>query len=162
MRPLLRIVLNPVVIISALALGIFLTVALLAALWLSKPEQIDQGASTAVVEIIRVPTATPTSTPVPEAVVPTETLLSSTAEPGIIRVGGYVEVTGTGGAGLRIRQNPGLSQGVLFLADEGEVLYVMEGPQSLDGYDWWRLQNPADESRGGWAVADYLRDVPAP
>jgi hypothetical protein len=82
---------------------------------------------------------------------------SQTQVPELIVIGSNVEVHGTGGAGLRVRQNPGLSQRVLFLADENEVFLVNDGPIEMDGYTWWYLVSPSDATRVGWGVADYLK-----
>jgi hypothetical protein len=82
--------------------------------------------------------------------------------PGLIAIGVNVEVQGTGGAGLRIRQSPGLSQRVLFLANENEVFLVNDGPTEIDGYTWWYLVSPSDATRVGWGVADYLKVVAVP
>ena len=57
-------------------------------------------------------------------------------------------VTGTGGDGLRVRPEAGLSQGVRFLAGEGEMFQVQDGPVEIDGYTWWYLVKSEDTSRG--------------
>ncbi len=77
-----------------------------------------------------------------------------------LAVGVQVQVQGTGGDGLRVRVAPGLDAQVRFLAQEGEVFQVVQGPQEADGYRWWRLVSPRDPARAGWAVADYLRPLP--
>jgi len=162
MRSLFKAFLNPVVILSSLGLGLFLTAALLVTLWFSRPGETGRGASTAVVNIIRVPTSTATAKPAEEVEAPISTVPSATFEPGVIQTGGWVEVTGTEGAGLRVRENPGLSQGVLFLANEREIFQILAGPEEIDGYSWWQLISPDDETRAGWAVANYLRGVVPP
>ncbi len=77
-------------------------------------------------------------------------------------MGAYVQITGTAGAGLRFRETPGLQAPVLLLGAEAEVFRVEEGPQEADGYVWWYLVGPYDETRRGWAVANYLETVQAP
>jgi hypothetical protein len=36
---------------------------------------------------------------------------------------------------------------------------VVGGPVELDGYVWWQLNAPYDESRQGWAAQDYLNII---
>ena len=68
----------------------------------------------------------------------------------------FVKIEGTGGVGLRIRREPGTDTEVVFLADESEVFIVIGGPVEKDGILWWQLSTPYDESRSGWASADFL------
>jgi len=51
---------------------------------------------------------------------------------------------------------------VRFLAIDGEVFQVMDGPVELDGYTWWLLQAPYDPNVQGWAVADFMIVVQNP
>lgn len=71
----------------------------------------------------------------------------------------YVQITGTGGNGLRLRANPGTDAQVNFVAAESEVFKVIGGPQTLGDYEWWQLVAPYDESRTGWAAGDYLTAI---
>jgi hypothetical protein len=73
-----------------------------------------------------------------------------------IRVGVYVQITGTGGSGLNIRSDPQLSSAQNFIANDSEVFLVIGGPVSQDSYTWWQLSAPYDQSRQGWAVDTYL------
>jgi len=73
--------------------------------------------------------------------------------------GVLVSVSGTEGEGLRLRNQPGLSSTVAFLAMENEVLEIGAGPREQDGYVWWYLFNPYDTNKAGWAVANYLRVI---
>ncbi len=77
-------------------------------------------------------------------------------------MGAYVQITGTGGDGLRVRAEAGLKGAVRFIALEAEVFQVTDGPQEADGYTWWYLVAPADESRQGWAASNYLTVVQSP
>lgn len=77
-------------------------------------------------------------------------------DPGTLRVGMTVRVSGTGGDGLRLRREPGTSTTPIFLGAENEVFVIKSGPESVDGYTWWYLEAPYDETRAGWAVANYL------
>jgi hypothetical protein len=72
-----------------------------------------------------------------------------------------VEVFGTEGEGVRMREGPSLQATVRFVALESEVFEVIEGPVPADGYIWWRLSNPYDPTKGGWAVGQFLRSIDA-
>jgi hypothetical protein len=73
-----------------------------------------------------------------------------------------VQITGTNGEGLRIRSEPGLNSNPVFLGFDSEVFIVQDGPRSVDGYTWWYLVTPLDQSRAGWAAADFLTYIPPP
>jgi hypothetical protein len=110
------------------------------------------------------PTSTATPTPLPTATpLPTLTLtptLAPTATPTPapqIATGGTVVVQGTGGEKLRMRAAPGISFDLVASLDDGTRLKVLEGPQTADGYTWWRLQTSAGTV--GWAAADWLAPV---
>lgn len=110
------------------------------------------------------PTRAPSATPTAAADEPTPVPGTPTPDPSAghgIAVGDLVEVYGTGGDGLRIRAGAGLSARVHFLALENEVLRVRGGPEEADGRVWWFVANPNDESKSGWAVAEYLRRIGA-
>jgi hypothetical protein len=106
---------------------------------------------------------------IPAASIPTlETNLlvitpTSTLPPQIevngVAVQRFVKIEGTGGVGLRIRREPGTETEVVFLAGESEVFLVIDGPVEKDGILWWKLSTPYDESRYGWASADYLTAI---
>ncbi|MFO3796296.1 MAG: SH3 domain-containing protein [Anaerolineales bacterium] len=112
----------------------------------------------AVLTILPAPTYTPTPIPV-AAVTPTASELPNGQ--GIV-IGAYVQITGTGGQGLRLRAAPGLDAALLFLGYDAEVYQVRDGPRQADGYTWWYLVAPYDEQRAGWAAADYLTLVAPP
>ena len=76
--------------------------------------------------------------------------------------GNYVQISGTEGQGLRIRAAPGLDGEFVFLGFDSEVFVIRDGPREVDGYVWWYLVAPYDETRAGWAAADFLTFIPAP
>jgi hypothetical protein len=71
----------------------------------------------------------------------------------------YVQISGTGGSGLNIRNSPELSSSSNFIAGESEVFRVIGGPVSQDEYIWWQLLASYDETRQGWAVENYLHVI---
>jgi hypothetical protein len=108
---------------------------------------------TAVIAIIPAPTSTPTLDP---NLVPIQTQGAPHESIDGIRVGIFVQITGTGNGGLRFRSSPGTSNDTLFIASESEVFEVKDGPITKDDFLWWYLSAPYDTSRSGWAVAQYL------
>jgi len=68
----------------------------------------------------------------------------------------------TGTDGLRIRSAPGLNTETVFRGEESEAFLVKDGPQTVDGYTWWYVVAPYDDTRAGWAAAEFLAVVPPP
>jgi hypothetical protein len=137
----------------AIGAGLF-TAVLLAAIYLRPAPASGQNA-TALLTVISAPTSTPqpvatliqTPTPTPGG---PETMIGGAG------VGTYVQISGTGGDGLRLRQEPGIEADILFMGYEAEVFKVTDGPKNQDGYVWWYLTAPYDTNRSGWAAANYL------
>jgi hypothetical protein len=106
------------------------------------------------------PTATVSLLTPTAAVTPTSTVVltvdapPATTSPSEIRPGALVVVTGTGGAGLRLRELATTDAQVVAMAREGTVLTVLEGPEDADGYTWWKVRTPDGEE--GWGAADWL------
>jgi len=130
-------------------------------LWPARPATAGQPTAVLTVVPAPTPTATPRPSPTPPALTPTP-MAPPPPLPGQIGVGVFVQVRGTGGDGLRVRQQPGLDATPLFLAREDEVFQVVAGPEIADGYTWWHLQAPYDARRSGWAVSNYLAVLPTP
>lgn len=140
--------------VATTALLMFVTVIAILAVRSSPP---SSGVPTAALYVIPAPTYTlpaPTAAPLPTPE-PTNAV-PPPPPPGVIAVGSYVQVTGTGAVGLRLRSNPGLDSATEFLGIDSEVFKITAGPQEADGYTWWRLESPSDAQRKGWAVANYL------
>jgi hypothetical protein len=106
-----------------------------------------------------IPASTATSSAPPT---PTIDPFAPSPTPTGLAVGNYAQITGTEGQGLRIRTKPGLDGEFVFLGYDSEVFIVKDGPQTVDGYTWWYLAAPYDETRAGWAAADFLTFIPAP
>ena len=149
---------NKWVILGALALAALLTLITAISIGLTATRQSTEvGFAPADLTVIAAPTST-SSAP------PTATIdpFAPTAVSTGIVIGNYVQITGTNGEGLRIRSDPGLDGEFKFLGYDSEVFIVQEGPRELDGFVWWYLVAPYDETRNGWAAADFLTYVPAP
>ncbi len=136
--------------------GCLLLITLIAIGWKRPPLSGGQGFVPADLTVIAAPTATvnPTATATPSG--------TTTPPPGQIGIGGYVQISGTEGAGLRIHSAPGLNTDTVFRGEEAETFQVTDGPQQADGYTWWRIVAPYDSTRAGWAASDFLAVVPSP
>jgi hypothetical protein len=115
------------------------------------------GFAPADLTVIPAPTGTSSAPPTP-----TIDPFASPTPPAGIAIGNYVQISGTEGQGLRIRSDPGLGGAFKFLAYDAEVFLVQDGPREVDGYTWWYLVAPYDQTRVGWAAADFLTYIPEP
>ena len=149
---------NKWVILGALLLTGFLLLITALSIGLTAAHQAsDVGFAPADVTMIPASTSTSSAPPTP-----TIDPFASPTSPAGIAIGNYAQITGTEGQGLRIRKAPGLDGEFEFLAYDSEVFVVQDGPRDVDGYVWWYLVAPYDDSRVGWAAADFLSYVPAP
>lgn len=148
---------NPVTLITGIILLAGMVLVGLAVLFLGRDLQ-PMTVTTPEITKIAAPTLTPVSTAQPPTPTPTATSIFFLPE-GVIGVGAYVQVTGTGGAGLRMRAEPGLAGEVNFTALDAEVFLVIDGPVEADGYTWWLLEAPYDASRSGWSAGDFLTPI---
>lgn len=141
----------------AVASGIFLLIVVLGLGFVTRNHSEQLAQATAVMNIISAPTLTqsfPTSQPElspPEGGTTQENPIGED-----IVLDAYVQITGTGGDGLRFRNSASLNGQVKFIASEAEIFIVKDGPVDADGYIWWYLVGPFDEARNGWAVSNYL------
>ncbi|MFZ5821386.1 MAG: hypothetical protein ACOYYJ_15935 [Chloroflexota bacterium] len=149
------------VIVGAVTIaGILLIITLASIGWVHPASNRDLGFVPADLTVIPAPTSTLNVTPTTTL----DPLLAGTPTllPDVIGIGGYVQITGTDGDGLRLRASPGLTGEPVFLGYDEEVFEVRDGPQDADGYTWWYLAAPYDETRAGWAAADFLSPIPSP
>lgn len=152
--------LNRWVILGSLTLaGILIIITLIIIGWTTPRVSPDVGFAPADLTMIPAPTHTPLISPVPTF---DPALVTPTLPPNTIGISGYVQISGTGGDGLRIRSSAGLNSNTVFRGEEAEVFVVRDGPQEVDGHIWWYLVAPYDETRAGWAAADFLAVVPSP
>jgi hypothetical protein len=137
---------GPLLLITAIAIGLT-----------SARQTSNIGFVPADVTVIPAPTGTSGAPPTP-----TIDPFATPTSPAGVAIGNYVQISGTEGQGLRIRAEPGLGGEFQFLAYDSEVFVVQDGPREVDGYVWWYLVAPYDETRVGWAAADFLSYVPEP
>lgn len=157
----MRKYINIKVLFSAILVAILIFGAMAALVWSSKPSGRKSGSVTAIVNIV------PAASWTPVFVLPTQVTTATSTQgtslpPGVIGIGSYVQVMGTGGKGLRLRVEPNLEAEVRLLGADDEIFEVQEGPQQSGGYTWWYLVGPYDEARHGWAVEDFLIVVQNP
>ena len=162
LRPLRNLV-TIKVLIGAFIFGVVVFAVLLWVLWSSKTNAIGQIPATAILKIIEAPTqafpmnvltSTPTLVPIGSQQTP--------APSGDITIGNYVQVSGTGGDGLRLHNTASVSSKVNYIANDSKVFVVKDGPINADGYVWWELVDPDTGNAVGWGVADYLKVVQNP
>lgn len=108
-------------------------------------------------ELIVIPAATPTEIVLIKTAEPTPTSTDNVGGP--FTIGMYVQIAGTGGVGLYIREAPGVKSPARFLGMDSEVFQVKDGARQADGLLWYLLEAPYDVNRSGWAAADYLNLV---
>jgi len=152
---------NIKVVLGALGIAGLLIIITVASIGWTKPDPAREfGFAPADLTVIPAPSATPNVTPTftPDPLI----VGTATLAPDEIGVGGFVQITGTEGEGLRLRADPGLSGTSVFLGYDEEVFEVSDGPQEADGYTWWYLVAPYDENRAGWAASDFLGAIPSP
>lgn len=107
--------------------------------------------------IVWTPTTAPSPTPLPTATEePTPTVSPD------IAVGRYVQVAGTGGYGLSLREGPGENYARMDVAQEGEIFIVVGGPNVVAGSEWWQVRDPENDEREWWAVGNFLEPVKHP
>lgn len=153
-------IINRWVVLGAVMIGFLLLIfTLIIGFGFTAPEQNAPDLQVAEITVIPGPTSTPRIAPSPthDPVMGTATPL-----PGEIAVNTYVQITGTDGDGLRLRSAPGLDSEPQFLGFDTELFQVTDGPVEADGYTWWYLLAPYDETRSGWAAADFLSYIEAP
>lgn len=154
--------LNWRVLVGALFIGVALSCVSLVMIWGFRQVDPPLALATAVLTIIPGPTTTlPVSDPAQGNTDATPAIPPSPV-PGVISLNSYVQISGTQGAGLRLRSEPGLEGIVQLIGSEAEIFIVKDGPREADGYTWWYLVGPFDESRAGWAVANFLIVVQGP
>ncbi len=157
----------PGIIFGALGIALVMLIVLAGGLWLTRPAASQAGydpsmVKTAIFTILPAPSVTTSPLPVVSG---TATLSSDnmpTPLPGEPSLGSFVQITGTQGDGLRLREEPGLGNTVLTLVSDAEVFKILDGPQSADGHTWWYISDPYNENRRGWAVANYLALIQSP
>lgn len=151
---------SPLVLIISIGLAVVLLAVVFVFLWSTLPAQSAVTAPTAILTVIPAPAATLTPTRPVVSLTPSVTpTLNLTVDGGSIQVGAYVQISGTGGDGLRLREGPGTEYEPIFLGREAEVFKVTDGPKEGSGYTWYYLVAPYDTSRSGWAVANFLQVV---
>jgi len=109
---------------------------------LSTPTQTLPPGTTRTPAVVLTATPVATATPTPEPQ---------------IAIGGHAVVYGTGEDKLRCRAAPGVEETLVTILDEGARLKVLDGPQSADDHEWWKVE--AEDGQVGWVASDWLLPV---
>jgi hypothetical protein len=143
-------------LVASIFLGLITATLCIGSLFVFRPAEGNIGPN-AVFTVIPAPTATVI---LPTEALPTPSLSPAELETGKIQIDTIVKINGTEGDGLRLRMEAGVSAAPIYLGKEGEEFLVIDGPQRVDGFNWWKLKSEKDGGRTGWAAADYLAVVP--
>ena len=65
-----------------------------------------------------------------------------------LSVGDLARVARVNGTNMRIRSRPGFSESILNKVPEGTALTIMEGPECVDGNNWWYIRT--NNGLEGW------------
>jgi len=149
--------LNPITLVTGLIFLVGLIIVGIVVIFLGR-DPAPMAHVTPEVTLIAAPTLTLKSVNTPITSIQTPTIINLLPE-GVIGIGAYVQVGGTEGAGLRMRLEPGLSGTTNFTALDAEVFLVIDGPIKADGYDWWHLEAPYDQTRNGWSAGAFLTPI---
>jgi hypothetical protein len=109
------------------------------------------------------PTAGPTSPPIAPTSMPTFTPIPTpdvAIAPEEILPGYYAVVANTDGLGLTVRGGPSTRNVIVTVAEEGTILFILDGPQDAENFTWWQVR--LDNGLEGWAVANYLEPAAEP
>jgi hypothetical protein len=143
------------VIVAAVVIAASLLVIFSLAVWFFYPGLSPQQLPTVEMRIIPAPTLTP----VIPGVQLTQTSGANNSSSNGVMVGEYVQISGTEGEGLRLREGAGMSYPVKFIGMDAEVFLVKDGPKDQDGFTWFLLTAPYDQNRTGWAASKFLTVV---
>lgn len=152
--PTYLVVLGSMVLLWLVACGLVWLWVALARETVALPPTPVVGMLVVTEPVFDTPTPEPTLLLVPPTAEITATIPAGPA--GQIVIGNEVRVVGTGSDGLRLRQRPGLAAEVNYLGIDFEIFTVQDGPIEADGYVWWFLVAPDDNTRNGWAVQNFL------
>lgn len=157
MRNMIRWLLDPWVIVGSLLVAIVLSGTFLLVVYANRATRVNPAVSTAILNKIAAPTfsLSPQTSQSTLGTPPIANPLSTTSSEEI-KIGTLVQVSGTGGDGLRIRVSPGLGNDVIFVVKDGDVFRVSDGPQEASGYTWWYLISTLDDNIRGWGVGNFL------
>lgn len=156
---------NPINLITILG-GVLLALILAGVSFIliffgGQSRQAPDASSNAAVTLIPAPTPTPILA-LPADLPAATATEASLLPPGVIGIGAYVQVSGTDGTGLRMRVEAGIASEVRFMALDAEVFLVIDGPLEKDGYIWWHLEAPYDQTRNGWSADAFLVAIDSP
>jgi hypothetical protein len=161
LRNFFRMVFDLKIFLGAFLFAILLFLGLIIFLLSTRTDSLASSIPTVVLNVLPAPTLTPSPVNLKNEVTVTP-VQNNTQESYNIQIGDYVQVMGTEGDGLRLRVQPGLDSNVQYLATDGEVFLVKDGPREASNFVWWFLEAPIDQSVNGWAVENFLTIIETP
>ncbi len=142
------------VIISAILIWFLLSLGFIFVLFLSSTSGIRDNHGDALVTVTAAPMENKKQFIQNEGLIPTQIPLDKFS--GIYAIGMKVVVQGTGEDGLRLRSLAGREYETIYIAREGEVFIISDGPKVTSGYIWWQIRSVNSNDLSGWAVQDFL------
>jgi hypothetical protein len=133
-----------VALISAAGLG----VSVLAAVPTPTPTPTATPTATLTPTATVTPTATRTPTPTASATATASPTATATPPPPA------AVIFNTGGLGVTLRAEPGLTAPALAFIQDGEGVQVLDGPELVEGALWWQVRTSSGKE--GWILGDYL------
>ncbi len=109
-------------------------------------------------EPVAVAPPTPTRTR-PTLVPPTPRPAATPTSELALRADSFAVITGTNGAPLLARIEPGTDKAMVIRIREGQTVRILEGPREASGYTWWRVEL---DGKLGWSAATFLQPVAPP
>jgi hypothetical protein len=88
--------------------------------------------------------------PAPDAVSPADVTAPPPAFSRFLTIGGLATVNTTDGDKLNVRFSPGTEYQIVTRLEDGERVTLLAGPQSADGFTWWKIRTAAGIE--GWVV----------
>ena len=155
-----------------LGLGIVLTIAGCVAAWmlagnwlLQPPAEAANPLEPTLIVLTAPPSPTPaaTSSAVAPTPIPTFTPIptpDTAVAPDEISSGYYATVANTDGLGVTLRGGPSTRNIIVTVLEEGTTVFILEGPQEAENFNWWQLR--LENGLEGWAVANYLEPAAEP
>ncbi len=155
-----------------LGLGLVVTIAAivfalsLANSFLSRPPlSVTMGATPTIIFLTAPPSPVPSPTPLFSTPTPIPTLTpiptpDRATPPPEVSIDYFASVANTDGIGVVVRGGPSVSNIQVTLADEGDIVLVIGGPEAGGDFNWWQVR--LADSTEGWVAAQFLEPVPAP
>lgn len=111
---------------------------------------------------VTLPLPSPTGFGDPTATVPAAQATTGTVPTDVIAVGGWVQVSSSGG--LSVREEPSTTGKRITVLANGTKAHVVDGPRTANGLTWWKVDqfSTKDDTLTGWCAESFLSPTTAP